>query len=33
MDFLDYYRDNLGYLRTLGAEFAEERYLPNSKSP
>ena len=24
MDFLDYYRDNLGYLRTLGAEFAEE---------
>ena len=24
MDFLDYYRDNLGYLRTLGAEFANE---------
>ncbi len=24
MDFLDYYRDNLGYLRALGAEFAEE---------
>lgn len=24
MDFLDYYRENLGYLRTLGAEFAEE---------
>ena len=24
MDFLDYYRENLGYLRTLGAEFAAE---------
>lgn len=24
MDFLDYYRENLGYLRTLGAEFADE---------
>ena len=24
MDFLDYYRENLRYLRTLGAEFASE---------
>ena len=24
MDFLEYYRENLSYLRTLGAEFANE---------